>query len=307
MHHYYIHVGSPKTGTTSIQHLLTINKRAIENLGLSIVLPANIRQTSFMSYYLNQHTNGRIKSQVDYNSALNSIQEILKANVNTDRVLISEEGFLQDVMPYKFWKGTFGGVDLAAKTLKTFFGDNCKIILYIRRQDTFIESCYVHQIKYEGQSFDFQEYINKVVDVFNLDWKNVIDPFVEFFGLNNVIVRCYEDWKLGAELTFTKFLNQILDNDQLNTSCLKYDLSNMAINSSYSKDALEIALKCNPHIPHEKRYVFSKFLIDNFSVQDYGKLNLFNEEQRQQILEYYRNSNIEIFKKYISDIIYDYQ
>jgi hypothetical protein len=303
MSQYYIHVGVPKTGTTSIQSLLRINKKELQNLGLSIILPRDVRHTSFMSYYLSQHTNGRIKSSADYQTAINSLQDILNDNVKTDRVVISEEGFLQDVIPNSFWKGSFGGVDFAAKTLKTFFGDSCKIIIYIRRHDTFLQSCYVHQIKYKGKSFDFQEYISKVLNLFDLAWKKTIDPFVEVFGLNNVIVRCYEDWSLGAEFAFREFLKPILNYEQLDSdlSSLKYDLSNMAINSSYSQDALEIAIKCNPHIPPTKRKLFARFLIENFPIEQHGKAHLWDEDQRHQLLQYYQASNIDIFKKFISD------
>jgi hypothetical protein len=69
---------------------------------------------------------------------------------------------------------------------------NVKIVIYLRRQDSFVESMYTQKI-HEGEAFDFESFLKQYDAPDALDYYRMIADLIEFFGDQNLVVRSYHE------------------------------------------------------------------------------------------------------------------
>ena len=84
---------------------------------------------------------------------------------------------------------------------KAFSGHAVKIIFYVRRQDDRIESNYnqaVKEISYRSPHTFTQFLGNGYKSI--LDYYQVLLPWSDAFGRENIIVRCYEKEQLNKDI-----------------------------------------------------------------------------------------------------------
>jgi hypothetical protein len=82
---------------------------------------------------------------------------------------------------------------------------------------------------------------------------------------------------------------------------------NSHVNPSVSQKALEIARRINPLFENQKqKKALMKFLMAQFPTLTYGKSSLFSDNQRQKILDLYKEDNQNLFKSYMPDFPTDF-
>ncbi len=198
----FLHIGFPKTGSTSIQVGLVKNAEALAAQG--ILYPSKRK----MAYMQNiQHLPlaaaipGRnvewltpAKRQTLPNAYRSFFRNISNAEFHT--LVVSSE--------------SFGGQDIGPKKVEwvrdQFADYDVTVIAYIRRQDSYILSTYQEAIKagHTGR-FDFEDYPNKKAMFF----AQRLSPWRQVFGADKVIVRPFMPalWHQGD--LFMDFLHLI--------------------------------------------------------------------------------------------------
>ncbi len=177
----YIHVGLHKTGTTSIQLFLHSNYDAIYNECGKYYIPIPSDDVvPFQHRFLN-------KLMISDEA---SFLDVFKNNLNKcDSFIISSECFTENE-EYAF----------QLSKLKNIF-KKVYVVIYIRRQDQWIESLYKQSVMYNHK---IQYTIDEWVDIlmfnqylyFNANFLKTIDRWALLFGEKNIILRSFDKSKL---------------------------------------------------------------------------------------------------------------
>ncbi|MGB9177190.1 MAG: hypothetical protein WCB46_10710 [Methanoregula sp.] len=189
---------------------------------------------------------------------------------------------------------------------------NVKVIFYVRRQDEMIESLYNQRIKspkiHSGMKFaDFFSQLmnpaeqyrsgNKSIPARNdrLDYYSLLLPWKNAFGMENILVRCYEQEQLSQGL-YEDFMNAI--------GCgfdRRYRVPSERVNASLPLDHLEIIRICNDQFNGDEN--IHTFLLRTFKTMNAGKTfkrqYLLSPGQRREILSFYETSNEKIAREFL--------
>ena len=175
-----LHIGSHKTGTTSIQQLLNgVGEQVAELTGLTYVplQPGRHRATSKPSDELEFQTEGaRIRPEfVDRLGQL-----------GTDCLVVEEE-FSWIFKPQQ--------INTTLDLLERLF-DDIRIVVYVRRQDRHLVSHYQQAARFNSAKF-FRSRLTALPDYEPhhdryLDYHARLAPYVERLGLERVTLRVYE-------------------------------------------------------------------------------------------------------------------
>ncbi|MDO4167469.1 MAG: hypothetical protein Q4D32_08700 [Eubacteriales bacterium] len=187
----YLHIGTPKTGTSALQHFCAHNRRVLQEKGISYPdlgfrFPGigKNRNAHFLSYreYLE-------KKKRDYEAEkqirAEGLQKLDAEFENYDTVLLSDE---------HIWNEPEMDTKAVSELVQHFaaIGVTVKIIVYLRRQDQVIQSYWAQKLK-ETYTLTFEKYMEKdKYKFFRLDYATRLQEFVDALGKDNVIVRCYE-------------------------------------------------------------------------------------------------------------------
>ncbi|MBO6107772.1 MAG: hypothetical protein J6P16_00015 [Eubacterium sp.] len=195
----YLHVGTPKTGTSAIQAFMAIpeNQAVLESHGISYPLFKNKynmtnddavqqRNAHFLIYgaYLSQnkyHEFGSLRDNI-----YSEIKALLDAGKN---VVLSDESLWHVSLKIDdFYKNIYERI--------TSYGHELKIIVYLRRQDDFIQSYWRYKVMIPRRhlQLSFNQYIkSKKYQYFPLDYHAQLTHIAESTGgKDSIIARAYE-------------------------------------------------------------------------------------------------------------------
>jgi hypothetical protein len=273
-----IHIGRHKTGTTSIQHFLALN----EDLLLSrygIYYP-DIGRDPLMKYH---HPLFRDWAENKKNLDLQLINEIIEnaKRKYASRILLSSEILSRDSITESKWL-----------QLKEAFKEKITIIVYLRRQDKYLQSMYAEEILHG--LIKSQSTIKDTKT--NLDYFQFLAPICRTFNKNRIIVKSFDRAiKLGLYQDFVKNLGITLNDE--------FQLPPDNLNQSLPWRYLNIVRYANDY-PFMRRLFINT--ISMRLILSLAKISpsFFNtplpltEEQRQEILSRYEESNKMVARKY---------
>ncbi len=182
----FIHIGQPKTGTSAIQGFLNYNREILSRIHK--ILYPNFDNNEFDKGLMHNHAiffseANRIK---DFYGSIHRFNECIhycrKSNIS--KIVISNEGW-----SWQFWPGLL-------KRMIDTTGVDYNIIVYLRRQDKFLESAWKqwgHKIPDCG---NIQAYIKKI----ELDWYKILKMWTEYFDQDKFIIRTYEKSQIGDDI-----------------------------------------------------------------------------------------------------------
>ncbi|MGC8201407.1 hypothetical protein ACP2AV_01755 [Aliiroseovarius sp. PTFE2010] len=183
----YIHVGLPKTGTTSFQVFCMRNRAWLAEQG--ICYPPTMcapHPTASQHRYVNSAMRASLQSGSATNVLTRLTQDILESGL--PRALISEEQFSYD----SFLSAPFLGA------LRSSF--DCRILLVLRRQDRWAESMYAQAVR-GGYKHSFQTFLGAGATRERLDHHGLVALWEEAFGPGNVNTLTYpEDGSSSLDL-----------------------------------------------------------------------------------------------------------
>jgi hypothetical protein len=170
MKQVFLHIGTHKTGTTSLQFFLHKNRQHLAQLGYLYPTQSQAHQNLAFTLMDDPRADYKIDTWE------NVIDEIEKKNLN--KIIISSEAFLES--------GQVSFIDRVATKLKKY---QTKIIIYLKRQDKKLESNYNQNIKTGVFIGSVESYIKKTGTP---EYLNIIDNWSKFFGAENIIIRPLE-------------------------------------------------------------------------------------------------------------------
>ncbi len=279
MKQLFLHIGLYKTGSTTLQAFFQKNRNTLRNYGYLYPLTG-----SSSRFHGHHNLAWLLRKTKNADPTLGTWQELHKEieTANLDKIVISSENFDSNNSKY---------INSLKSELKSY---EVKIIVYVRRQDLRLESLYNQEIKqglYSGDVFSFLSQKRE-----GSDYYKRLEPWKQIFGIDNLIVRplektqipniCHDLLKIIGITDFNNFSEIKNQNIKLGRKVL---------------EVLKLVNKIYENNP-QKREKYSK-VIANFTKEywsDYRSYRLLSYSDSLKILEWYKQSNIDLAKEYLA-------
>ena len=295
----FVHVGAHKSASTTIQRNFRQNKTALrQRYGIYFLEHPDLVGSSFYKHF---HSRAYLEDGAagdTLEGLRRSFASVVRRCPEDATVLISAEGFLSHSGLHKY-----GGLYPHAPRMLEALGPilarhDVSVILITRRQDTFIESCYLQQVK-EGRYLTFTDFY-AAIDHDRLSWLPIAQAAHRQFGRDRMLVRPFEEIVDGTDAFLRTILGFVTDRE---IADLKIRQS---ANPSISQLGVDLALatypllqgKVPPSVFKEHRH----YLFREFSSAKYPKAVLLDSEARNAILARCRDDNETLFRDYIPDL-----
>lgn len=297
----YIHIGTPKTGTTSIQNFCGLNREKLREQGvLYPIMNYHYERKSVNrnGYFLTGtiKENGTRNKEKEKQVFDNELQYIVDCFKDYDTILLSDESI---------WWATSTRRKGLWKDLKKHSEQHnyqIKVIVYLRRQDQFMMSRYNQKLKTDfiasTQSFD--EYFADMNGRFKcvMDYRERIDNIAKSISKENVIVKRFDR---------NYFYNGDLNQDFLHILGVKVDDSfqqlNETANTGISVQSGEIKRVLNrlKPITMADNNKLIKILKECEEVLPESNTSLMSTDEVKDFMEQFVDSNESIVDEYIGD------
>ncbi len=299
----YLHIGTPKTGTTSLQNFLALNAEVLEKHGVcfpdfGFEYPGKgvNRNGHFLitTYYRDEEGNRILeKEQEDYERGMRLLAECAGTH---DKIILSDEGLWMPAVRVRtdFW-------DVLKDSLASLHID-LKIIVYLRRQDLFAQSHWAQKVK-EGACYDFQEYLETPTFLdYPLDYYAYMRMLAERFGKESLIIRVFEKSQFRGE-------EHTIYSDFLDIFGLKlsdgFDIEQEVYNTSLEGDYLEIKriLNALPEF-HSNKHMLIYYMRTVQDMQlfedNYRKTTCFKEGEQEAFMERFNEGNEKVAREFLN-------
>ena len=184
-----IHIGMQKTGTTFLQQALATNRAALAERGLLYPSPAaglpagggsahHFLAHALLGWRVKYTPEGSFDLLEDHGAALRA----LVADHPGTSVISSEDFSRMDRKQIKALRALFPG-------------DDVRILVYLRRQDLWLDALYGQALKV-GRQVDMDSFLARNRD--RLDYRRFLQLWGRAFGKRNLIVRPYEGFEGGG-------------------------------------------------------------------------------------------------------------
>lgn len=302
----YLHIGMPKTGTTFLQKTLLDNNEVLKKYGYDFpdigIEFENALPRRNAHFLIPPVTNefgivktGRLDSV--YEAGVAKIREILQ---NTANIILSDE------MIY-VWSGEY-----LERFKKDMAECNCvvKAIVYLRRQDTFIQSYWNQLVKTSSTKRAFRAFTtDQRTDYYRLHYDKGIEHFANIFGEENMIVRIYENGQFGGR--YNNLLSDFLETVGLGEIDEKeefvFDTSddnqtkivNPSLNGLYIHT--KRLLDRNPYFCDKTNFSISRLYEisqEDDNIKNTAAENLMTYEEKLEYLSRFEESNKAVADKY---------
>lgn len=295
----YIHIGTPKTGTTSLQHFCTENAKLFEEQAYCYpIFPHKFK-------YINIMRNGFFLSYKGYdeNKNRNQMEEAKFFRQGMDFILDNFQKFDNIILSDEaIWNVVFkrGKTDLWERLKKEADEHDyvIKVVVYLRRQDSLATSWWNQKIKIGKRVYSKDSWENFVKDPtkFELEYYDSLKFIEKFVEKENIIVR-----RFGRQY----FKNGSIFEDFIDAVGMRYSshfvISEGQRNVSLVGNTHEIKRILNtiPDLRDQDNKFFRSIVIDMSEQRpDLKKETMFSPEEALKFMEQYREGNRKIMKEY---------
>lgn len=302
----YFHIGSPKTGTTTIQSFCTDHREILVEKGLCYpIMPfvyehkSKRRNGLFLtSKYVKNGVRDKEREKQIFQRGLNIVEKQFET---CDTVLLSDEGAYSMFFRRKLYKTTGKALVQWAKEKNI----QIKVIIYLRSQVDYAMSWYNQLVKHSASDrlsrLTWEEYIKTYKKYVVLDYYSYLHILSDVFGKENIIVKRFDR---------TFFKNGSLVDDFMNIFGIEVDdafpkeSSSSEQNHGITENACAIKRVINTidGIQHEERRYFEQLLRSCCSSsREASRYSLMSDEEAEAFMEHYEADNQKIVDEYIKD------
>jgi hypothetical protein len=281
----YLHIGLPKTGTSAIQGLLFDNTEALDSSGY-IYPRGTIGGDSDFAYA--HHNLARAAFEKDAQTWDNFQAEI--NSLRKKKILVSSETFSNC--------RHIDQLEFIAQYLEPY---NTNIVVYLRRQDDFLQALYQTIIVYGDKTMPFDEFFQAKLEEHDsfraMDYYFLVnDLFASVFGKDRIILKVYEKSQLHQRNLLKDFLKTV---GFFTTQDFVLDVKNT--NLSFDARRLDTYRRLKKVFHGEAEFLKTarRIIRDNNKRQEFLPNNIISAEQSALIMERVRESNEKLAREYL--------
>lgn len=300
----YLHIGTPKTGTSAIQTFLADNMPLLEERGVYYrTLPyrfeRNVRSERNAHFMFEKVHNeaGEIDFEESEKRKQIGYQMISEGLQKNCQVILTDE---------TFWNGMRGKKWKKMEELMQFAKEQnavVKIIVYLRCQEQFIYSWWKQNVKTGKTSVEWQEFIKDIPKNLALNYAQHLKVFASYVGRENMIVRRYGKEYFEGESIHLDFLN-ILGIYSLDGFYIREN----EVNKSIDDNCAEIKRILNKISQNEESEgmmmssYFERIAVSTTQLKDGNeKYSPYTQEELAQLRLRFRKSNEAVRKLYFPE------
>ncbi len=291
----YLHIGTEKTGTKSIQYFLSNSKKLLSKnniyypTGMDKCFVHKITHWPLAAAVTNNNQFVAEEKLLDYRELYAKLKEEIN-EVKEQKIILSAEPFSTNVT----------NVEDIKKIKDSLSEYNVKVIVYLRRQDHYFVSLTSTKIKggmyFENYDFKHHEIFN---DKDRYDYNILLDKWATVFGKENMLVREYTPKKLLNGSIIDDFSSvvgierkrlfgkpkqiKLQKNKSLSLECLYF------LNDLNRANLIDIV---------KRTKVFGK--LETYEGK-YSSKYILNTEKRMEIMEHFQASNDLVNKNYFNN------
>ena len=271
-----------KTGTSMLQKYLFQNADLLKERGYLYPKVGIVNNAHHLMAWPLNETHPRYKAlKKTYDEIILSLKnEISKSDC--ENIILSSEDFSQIYSPINLKR--------LSVSLQEF---NVKVIVYVRRQDHFLQSLYSQVVKQSRCTMNINKFVQGALnkeEMWNI--KPKLDIWSQYFGQDNIMVRVYEKQQLTKGLLedFVQCIGSSIDVGPYESK---------RVNSSLSYNLLNFLIYCNTLPLTNEQYEKLVIVLEGISEKhEADKKNLLSPKDRILILNKCEESNKQIAKKY---------
>lgn len=207
-----LHIGTHKTGTTSVQRFFAQNRAALREAG---VWYPEFTIADFPDHYAHHRLAHAIAGRddvMDRDDARRFCEVVLEQSQPGETVFMSAEPLYRHVLPPEGGSVNEAIADEAAyhryasAVRDCVDGFDVTILIMLRRQDLFAESLYAEHVLSSGYGSDISTFLEERRALF--DYRTRLDVWAEYFGAEHIEVRAFEpaDFGMPIERLFVEWV-----------------------------------------------------------------------------------------------------
>ena len=293
----YIHIGLEKTGTTTLQEFFHLNKENLAKDNIHFMSSPGTRNHTDLVAYAYDKTLGDliVQKNLHTSEAKQIFRENFIARFN-DEIHITKSTETNLLVSSEHLSSRVFSKDEIRKLLSLFTenGYQPKIIVYLRRQDQYLLSTYSTWLK-SGATAELNE---KAYKRKRYDYLSLLEMWSEVVGDEHLVVKIFERAKMHDNDLIQDFL-KILD---IKDNSVYIDPP-ADLNKSLDSSKLLFLKSINNLVPAVvdglKNPLRGELIKALEQIKNTSKLSL-DTDLSQAILDYYREDNIIIKKKYFA-------
>ncbi|MDD6213387.1 MAG: hypothetical protein PUB22_09670 [Clostridiales bacterium] len=300
----YLHIGTPKTATTSIQEFCYANRKVLASKGCCFPMFTDIyrypqKGPKRNGLFLEARILGEDKKPLVeeekrvYQACMNRVHACFE---KYDSVILSDESIWEVMNRRK--KNLWGQLKKEADQ----GGFTIKIIVYLRRQDSYVDSWWNQRIKKGTLHYcttPWDQFVTEDVNFINPDYLQSLEKIAAVFGRENIIVRRFDR---------KYFLNGSVEEDFMNILGLKVTEEFRQVDAEHNQrlagNPCEIKRVINGLSGlswKENVFFWNRLLeISPISAAEYPTDN-FTEEQAREFMSQFEENNRKIAEWYLKD------
>lgn len=299
----YLHIGTPKTGTSAIQAFCSNNQAVLNSKGycypiMPYTYPGIGRNRNAAFLQCDVYKDGVRQDDEEKRRFLEGMSIVRGYFETYDNVILSDEGL---------WKASYERRKTLWSDLKKYgekYHFTVKVVVYLRRQDTFIDSRWRQVVKGSGHirsrvEVSWNQHISNPPQAIQLDYYAALERISAVLDKENVIVRRFDRNHFPDGLIQVDFLKMLgLEMTE------EYVITKPSINESFFGNTCEIKRLINAMTDlSDDEYAFLRkalLNINHYSGEAYPS-SMFSAQEAEEFLEQYRQGNRKIAEEYLGE------
>lgn len=268
-----IHIGTPKTGSTAIQNFLRSNTEALEK-----------KKTHYISHMRRGIGHNFLASRLLGRNAMqvwSSVTEEIKSYPGA-LCIISSEGLFQSAF-----------ADAIKQYMPKDLRGRSRIIVYLRRQDNYLEALYKQGVKRGRLNVSPQAFLDQQI-ARRCDYATVVERFADVIGPDQITLRRFERPALTGGDIVTDFLSLIGLSKEDGDFVQPTQVFNQTYSRAVSEQLGALARHCGVNV---------RMLVQELARDPEGAPlrsgDVFTKQQRCEIMEQCKIGNAELARRFL--------
>ena len=291
----YLYIGAQKTASSMVRRALKAHLDELNMCGVALINRSAILESSFFKFAKSYPAAGHAPDPNP--KQLGDIRALLDHQHPV--TLATSEGMFSSLHADDFFLNIVPGLAMMRRALPEY---DIRVILYVRAQKGFLESCYTQFIQLGQTDLTFSQFLGENDVPQDLNWARVCDDIVSVVGRDNLIVRPFEVIRELGSAGFVRDFLQIIGLNEAQTAAFDLDAAlaeGRAANRGFSQAAVDVARFTMPMLGPKQKKNMRRFLQENFSTEHYPRPKYFTDEQAARIKTTYKAENARLFDEYI--------